>query len=83
MAETITSYDTVGTRLALIRSDTGDGGWSLHTPEQIAHADATDDVAAVLVSGDANWIAETADCYGQWNRPNADDCAEALRLSDT
>ena len=56
--------------LVLVRSDTGDGGWSLHpagsTDEQIASGDAP-----VLVSGTAQWV------DGDWDRPNAQDYARA------
>lgn len=56
--------------LVLVRSDTGDGGWSLHpagsTDEQIASGDAP-----YLVSGPAQWV------DGDWDRPNAQDYAEA------
>ena len=56
--------------LVLVRSDQGDGGWSLHpagsTDEQIAQGDAP-----YLVSGTAQWV------DGEWDRPNAEDYAEA------
>jgi hypothetical protein len=56
--------------LVLVRSDTGDGGWSLHpagsTDEQIASGDAP-----YLVSGTAQWV------DGDWDRPNAQDYAKA------
>ena len=59
--------------LILCRSDGGDGGWSLHpagsTDEQIASGDAP-----VLVSGPAQWD----DDEGYWERPNAQDYAEAV-----
>ena len=59
--------------LILCRSDGGDGGWSLHpagsTDEQIASGDAP-----VLVSGPAQWD----DDEGYWDRPNAQDYAEAV-----
>jgi hypothetical protein len=63
-----------GTPLVLVRSTTGDGGWSLHTPEAIAEADANDDLPEVLLSGPAEWDNGAED----WNRPNADDCAAAM-----
>jgi len=56
--------------LILVRSDKGDGGWSLHpaglTDEEIATGEAM-----LLASGTADWI------NGQWNRPNAQDYAIA------
>ena len=59
--------------LVLVRSDTGDGGWSLHpagsTDEQIASGDAP-----YLVSGTAQWV------DGEWDRPNAQDYAKAKGL---
>ena len=56
--------------LVLVRSDTGDGGWSLHpagsTDEEIAQGHAPS-----LVSGTAQWV------DGDWDRPNAQDYASA------
>jgi hypothetical protein len=46
--------------LQLVRSDTGDGGWSLH-----GQHDAPDD--SPLLSGEAERI------EGEWSRPNQDD----------
>ena len=55
-----------GDDLVLVRSDQGDGGWSLHpagsTDEQIRDGN-------VLVSGPAQWD----DDEGDWDRPNAQD----------
>ncbi len=60
--------------LVLVRSDTGDGGWSLHpagsTDEQIASGDAL-----CWLSGPAQWDEEE----GDWDRPNAHDYEEAER----
>jgi len=57
----------------LCRSDTGDGGWSLHPPgttdEEIAEGDA-----AILACGEADWDAEK----GDWNRPNYEDYWQAF-----
>ena len=57
----------------LCRSDTGDGGWSLHAPgstdEQIAEGDAPP-----FVSGPSDWQAEDG-----WTRPNADDYCQAIQ----
>jgi hypothetical protein len=66
-----------GTGLVLIRSTAGDGGWSLHTPEQIADADAIDDVPEVLLSGDAQWDAEN----DEWDRPTRADCVDAYNAA--
>lgn len=57
--------------MILFRSDAGDGGWSLHP------GDASDDAIAsgearILAAGDAEMV------DGAWNRPNPDDCADAL-----
>jgi hypothetical protein len=61
------------TELVLVRSDAGDGGWSLHAPgatdEQIAEGDAP-----ALLTGEADM-----DDDGEWTAPTADDYAEALR----
>ena len=60
------------TDLVLVRSDSGDGGWSLHpagsTDDQIASGDAP-----YLASGPARWD----DDEGDWDRPNASDYAAA------
>lgn len=52
----------------LCRSDTGDGGWSLHAPgstdEEIGSGDAP-----YLVSGPAGWDEEK----GDWSRPDEAD----------
>lgn len=58
--------------LVLVRSDCGDGGWSLHRPG------ATDDEIAdggapPLVCGPARWDERA----GDWDRPNAADYARA------
>lgn len=58
----------------MIRSDQGDGGWSLH-------AEGTEDedgIAPVLASGPAERNAD-----GEWNRPNADDYAAARAKIET
>lgn len=69
-------YGFAGSHLCLLRSDQGDGGWSLHTPEQIAEADAADDVPETVLSGPAEWDADADD----WDRPNAHDVAKAIAL---
>jgi hypothetical protein len=65
-------FGVFGSPLCLLRSDTGDGGWSLHTPEQIADADTNDDVPECLLAGPAEWDGD------EWSRPNAEDIATAL-----
>ncbi len=63
MTATIETYG-----LELVRSDTGDGGWSLHNP-----ADENEDgYSPVLLSGPAEWIG-TEDDYNEWNRPTQAD----------
>jgi hypothetical protein len=62
--------------LVLVRSDTGDGGWSLHAHTPTPGSD-------IGVSGfDPNPIltgpAELVD--DEWNKPNAEDYREAMRL---
>lgn len=56
--------------LELVRSDQGDGGWSLHKPG----ADADD---SGILSGTAEWIAGDED-HGKWSRPNDEDFRFAL-----
>jgi len=62
------------TNFVLVRSDAGDGGWSLHppgyTPEQIAEG-----YAPWLVTGTAKMQSD-----GEWDRPNANDYASAARV---
>lgn len=59
--------------LELVRSDTGDGGWSLHAPELVDE----DGLSPVLASGPAELV------DGEWDRPNALDYyeAEAVRIN--
>lgn len=58
--------------LVLVRSDAGDGGWSLHAPgstdEDIAEGDAP-----ALLTGEAEMGED-----GEWSAPTAADYAEAL-----
>ena len=68
--------------LFLVRSNTGCGGWSIHTRKAVAEADANGDVPEVLLSGPASWIEETEDTYGRWDRPNDADYAEALAVAE-
>lgn len=64
------AQDDSHSALVLVRSDRGDGGWSLHAPgstdEEIA-----DGTASALASGPAEKI------DGEWSRPNASDYARA------
>lgn len=63
------------TALVLVRSDTGDGGWSLHPPgstdEQIA-----DGSAPALLTGKA----ECDPDLGRWTGPTVSEYAEAMQL---
>jgi hypothetical protein len=56
--------------LVLVRSDAGDGGWSLHAPGSTEEAIASGD-ATYLESGEA----EMQD--GEWSRPDARDYRQA------
>ena len=60
--------------LTLVRSDQGDGGWSLNRPglddEQMADGDG------ILLCGTAEWDEDA----GDWTRPNPGDYAAALRI---
>lgn len=64
--------------LELVRSDTGDGGWSLHAPE----LDDEDGQSPVLVSGEAEWDETANHGYGDWNRPNQGDYDEAQKARE-
>ena len=70
----MTSKHTPGpwTALRLVRSDAGDGGWSLHL-DATDHAIAAGDAPA-LTSGPSDWDSDT----GEWVRPDAGDYAAAL-----
>jgi hypothetical protein len=57
--------------LVLVRSDEGDGGWSLHTPEQIADAQAHNDAPEYMNAGPATLVDD------EWDRPNQEDYIEA------
>jgi len=60
----------------VVRSDTGDGGWSIHY-----RPDEDDEgIAPVLVSGTAKWDAELNHGYGDWNAPTAQDIADAIGI---
>lgn len=61
--------------LILIRSDAGDGGWSLHTPRQIAAAKAYGEPPEYLVTGPSEYDVARE----RWVRPNSVDYAEALK----
>ena len=66
--------------LVLVRSDTGDGGWSLHTRAQIEEAERLDDVPEMILSGPSAWTSETEDARGHWSRPDNADYDEALSI---
>ena len=53
--------------LVLVRSDHGDGGWSLHDPD--ATQDAQDCGDDILLTGTATWD----DGDNTWDRPTVDD----------
>lgn len=61
------------TDLTLCRSDTGDGGWSLHAPGA-TDREIGEGNAPVLLDGTAELV------DGDWNRPNAADYAEAFAV---
>jgi hypothetical protein len=56
----------------LIRSDTGDGGWSIHWKYD---EDEDGIPSQILVSGEATWLSQ-----GEWSRPNAEDYADAIEV---
>lgn len=60
--------------LWLLRSDAGDGGWSLHTKECVKEAEEHDDVPVVLLSGTADWDGQ------EWDRPSRSDFNEAYNM---
>ena len=62
--------------LILVRSDAGDGGWSLHDPDAEPEPDGEYSGDDILLTGTATWD----DQFGTWDRPNADDYAAAERL---
>lgn len=65
--------------LELVRSDMGDGGWSLHAHR--TDVDESDDPVAawpMVACGEAAWVETDGDWIGDWSRPNEDDYAVAL-----
>lgn len=58
--------------IEVVRSDMGDGGWSLH-PAGYSDADYAGGNVPLLASGGATMDEET----GDWDRPNAADYAAA------
>lgn len=74
MSDDNVTFGVHGTPLVLVRSTSGDGGWSLHTPEAIADADASGDVPEVLLSGPSEWDFERDD----WDRPTRANCEAAM-----
>jgi hypothetical protein len=59
---------TTAIELELCRSDTGDGGWSLHL---------TDDDSTLVLDGPSD-----ADSDGEWLRPDPADYDDARRLAE-
>jgi hypothetical protein len=62
----MTNHPNRSRKLILVRSDAGDGGWSLHVPSSTDEEIATGEAAA-LVAGTAEWI------NGEWSRPTQAD----------
>jgi hypothetical protein len=60
-------------RYVLVRSDQGDGGWSIHAPGSTDKDIAAGD-APYLVCGKARWN----DITQTWSRPNLDDFRLAM-----
>lgn len=60
------------TSMILIRSDGGDGGWSLH-PAGYPDEQYADGTVPTLAEGEAEWV------DGGWNRPTEADWAAAER----
>lgn len=69
--------------LVLVRSDTGDGGWSLHPPGSTNEAIAKGD-EPTLMSCPAQKIVNyndfQRDYEGEWDRPNQEDYDHAWRM---
>ena len=61
----------VAERLVLVRSDWGDGGWSLH-PAGSSDTEIAEGLAPILASGTA------ARVDGEWDTPTATDYAAAI-----
>ena len=61
--------------LIVTRSDTGDGGWSIHTKQQIEDAEAHDEAPDLILSGPSEWDVQADD----WVRPDADDFLAARK----
>lgn len=59
-------------KIEMVRSDMGDGGWSLH-PAGYCDEDYADGHVPLLASGEATRDHET----GDWDRPNSEDYAAA------
>ena len=59
---------TTKSDLYIVRSDTGDGGWSLH----LRGTEDNDGLAPVLASGPAELVDD------EWSRPNSSDFSAAL-----
>jgi hypothetical protein len=61
-------------KLLLVRSDQGDGGWSLHAPWATANQIASGDEPP-LPSGTADYTSD-----GEWARPDRFDYARAMNV---
>lgn len=64
------------TTLRLMRSDMGDGGWSLHTETQIHAGQENDEPPDVLLSGPSERRGD------DWERPSEEDFLNALKAMD-
>ena len=64
--------------IILARSVSGDGGWSLHAPWQIAEAEIHGEAPEFLTSGAALWDG----IEDGWDRPNAGDYLDALEAAE-
>ena len=63
--------------ITMVRSDAGDGGWSLH--DQTVLDDGEEYTGSdILLTGTARRIEDMGESW--WSRPNKDDWAEAERV---
>ena len=73
MAKTLATDKLRDKDFVVIRSDTGDGGWSLHW----LHDEDEDGMpSSILVSGPSSLDPET----GEWQRPGREDYADAIEV---
>ncbi len=61
--------------LILVRSDSGDGAWSLHAPDA-TDAEIADGTAPALASGEGRWDEDA----GAWAPPPLVDVAAAMAI---